>query len=143
MCDSRYGGYFHSVNRDGSLKASCKYVCGRAFVLCSLAAYYRPTGDSETKRLARECLEFLETHAHDDPYRKHFPCADRTGAVVSKQSCENNQHASGHLLETLVGLYRVPPDLPKRRELRRRLDSLASNVVGQTGRRGGSEYQGA
>ncbi len=69
MWDREHGGFYWSVNNDGSEAVeSQKHLYGQGFGLYALAEYIRASKDPEAIALAKELFALLEAKAHDEEY---------------------------------------------------------------------------
>lgn len=77
MWDHESGGFFWSVNNDGSAPVGeQKHMYGQGFGLYALAEYIRASHDPEAVKLAKELFTLMETKAHDEEfggYLEFFP----------------------------------------------------------------------
>lgn len=124
--DSRNGGHYLSVYRDGRPIDKRKYVYAEAFALYGLVAYYQATRSMPALSLAKAQYEILEKHAHDPIH----------GGVLEKFSedwkplsagnvCRKSFNTHLHIFEAYASLYLVWPD----NRLRQRLDELITIIT--------------
>ena len=119
MWDSKQGGFFNLVDRQGNvLKAKkanriIKEAYGNAFALYALSAYAHLTNDTSALELAKKTFLWLDKHSYDPEYSGYFQFLEVDGTPL-KQGFQGvpakDQNSSIHLLEALTELYRVWPD---------------------------------
>src|SRR5688572_17518164 len=130
MWDKTNGGFYTLVDRKGNVKDGAgKTAYGNAFGLYASAAWYRASGDNNALRLAKDCFEWLERHAHDPILKGYYQDllpdgtpAKRTAANPSTSTVGyKDQNSSIHLLEAFTELYSVWPDPLVRQRLQEML----------------------
>jgi cellobiose epimerase len=116
--DPKYGGYVWSITVDGRPLDESKQVYLHSFVLYSLAAYHRATGDTEALAKAKNLYALLESKAHDPKHGGYFEVFTqqwtRGGLFPPKSvvgpSHPKSQNTNLHMMECLAELLRVWPD---------------------------------
>jgi len=69
MWDHEHGGFFWSVDHDGSSPVSAvKHMYGQGFGLYALSEYIRASKDPEAVQLAKDLFTLMETKAHDEQF---------------------------------------------------------------------------
>ncbi|GMH40173.1 hypothetical protein BSKO_08077 [Bryopsis sp. KO-2023] len=133
MLDPVNGGYYWSIDNQGNIKDSRKFMYGQAFVLYSFATYFKASGDSKAKNLALDLFRVLVNKAQDTEtgmggWFEHFT-ADWT---VLRNGNENDPvaphglktaNAILHILEGLIPLLEVSGDDQVRSILERTVDT--------------------
>jgi mannose-6-phosphate isomerase len=102
--DARNGGWYFSVQPDGTPHDRTKDCYGHAFVLFAMAYAHRALGGSEPLELAERTLEVLERR-FAEPNFGGFVEAARDDWEVLVRTRRQNPHM--HLLEALLALQRA------------------------------------
>ena len=134
MWDSKFGGFYDLVDREGKVlnqsgfglpdeKQVIKNAYGNAFAIYGLTAYYKVSKDTAALNLAEKTFNWLEKHSHDPEYGGYFQYLSRNG-IPFKEGYHGvppkDQNSSIHILEAYTELYSVWPD----NKLKERLTSL-------------------
>jgi mannose/cellobiose epimerase-like protein (N-acyl-D-glucosamine 2-epimerase family) len=98
--DPRHGGFFFTLDLEGSPLDRRKDLYGHAFALFALAAYHTVNGDPEALALARETQAVLDRHlAVPGGWFASFAAEDWSGRAVALA-----QNPQMHLLEAYLAL---------------------------------------
>lgn len=112
--DTEFGGYFWSLNADGSVANDKKQVYAQAFGVYALVAYYQLTGEQQALDDAMACFELIERHCIDREQEGYFEAYTREwGKMDDVRLSEKdlnfpktmNTHL--HVLEAYTSLYQV------------------------------------
>lgn len=143
MWDSKYGGFYWLVERDGTpvKNDSLKTAYGNAFGIYALTAYYEFSKDPEALQLAKDAFMWLEQHSHDHEYKGYYQHLTREGIVVPRdrstpstaETGYKDQNSSIHLLEAFTDLYKVWQDPLLKERLREMLFLIRDKIVTPTG----------
>ena len=127
MWDSRWGGFYDLVTREGKPIEEdgriIKRAYGNSFAIYGLAEYAEVSGDTVALHLAQETFRWLETHSYDPLHGGYFQFLERDGTPLEKGwrgVAPKDQNSTIHLLEAFTRLYEVWPDTT----VRKRLDEL-------------------
>ncbi len=133
MWDAREGGWFWRLTRRGEAPGNerlAKHAYGISFGIYACAAYHIATKDAEAVELARDAVQWLDRHGHDDEHGGYFEFFEPDGARIMAGPPDRdlmgnpvgyktmNSHI--HLLEAFTELYRARPDP----DIRKRLEEL-------------------
>lgn len=112
--DARHGGYYWSVNADGSPGRDKKQVYAQSFVIYGLSAYYRLTRDAEALDAALACFELIEKHCVDTGGQGYYEACtrewDRIEDVRLSEKDLNSPKTMNthlHIVEAYTSLYQV------------------------------------
>jgi len=141
MWDSKHGGFYTLVARQGDVLDSGKTAYGNAFGIYALAAYYHMSNDTAALSLAQKAFRWLEGHSHDPVHKGYFQHMDRSGTPLMRTPKTNSkaetgykdQNSSIHLLEAFTALYQVWPDALLRDRLAEMLYLIRDVIVTKKG----------
>lgn len=141
MWDSKRGGFYTLVTRQGDVLDSSKTAYGNAFGIYALAAYYHMSNDTAALNLAQRAFRWLERYSHDPVHKGYFQHLDyrgtpivRTPEINSKaETGYKDQNSSIHLLEAFTALYQVWPDALVRDRLAEMLYLIRDVIVTRKG----------
>jgi mannobiose 2-epimerase len=119
MWDSKLGGFFNLVDREGNVLKSgksgriVKEAYGNAFAIYGLSAYARVSGDTTALALAKKAFLWLDRHSYDPQFGGYFQFLEADGTPIKNGFNgvpPKDQNGSIHLLEAFTELYHVWPD---------------------------------
>ncbi len=134
--DVQHGGFFWSVNADGTVKRDRKQVYGQAFAIYALSEYHAATGDRRALDQAVAVLLLLERHARERVHggyleafaRDWSPIADMRLSEVD-QNDPKSQNTMLHVMEAYTRLLQVWPDAGLRVALRELVEVMMARIV--------------
>lgn len=121
------GGFWWTVDANGSPESENKVVYGQAFAIYGLAQYHRATGDPTALRLALDTFTRLEAVGRDREFGGYYEAVDRewTHPLIQALSdvdtpCSKSMNTNLHVLEAYSTLFQATD----RAEVREALESL-------------------
>jgi len=134
--DGEHGGYYWSVNADGTVARDRKQVYGQAFAIYALTAYHSATGRREPLDEAIALHRLIEVRAREPRHggyleafdRRWQPIADmRLSAVDLNEPKSQNTHL--HIMEAYTTLLRAWPDAGLRRALHELVELMLARIL--------------
>ncbi len=98
------GGFVHKMHTQGGVADATFDLYDNAFALLALAAFYRATGEASVMKVAHRTLDAIETRLS----RSNGP-GYRSTDLPDDDVLRQNPHM--HLLEALLALHEVSPDI--------------------------------
>lgn len=135
--DKQNGGWFWSVNGDGTPRERQKHLYGQSFAIYALAEYGRAFNDRKAVARALETFRLIDAKAHDPRggYREKFTAdwqPDEKSTMISPPNTKSmNTHI--HLLESYTALLRVSKDPVVRERLEELLRLCIERITTQEG----------
>lgn len=114
--DKKNGGFYWSLNADGSPLDTKKQAYAEGFIIYGLSEYYRATGNQKAIELAEQTYRLIEKHYRDSKDGGYIealtadwqPIADvRLSDKEDNSPKTMNTHL--HIIEPYVNLYRAKP----------------------------------
>ncbi len=140
--DKKNGGFYWSLNADGSPLDTKKQAYAQGFMIYGLSEYYRLTGDSHAYTLAYETYELIEKHFRDRTNGGYIEAlaADWTPMADVRLSDKDentpksmNTHL--HILEPYTNLYRAKADARLKESIQHCIDIFTDKIINaETGR---------
>jgi mannobiose 2-epimerase len=130
MRDAQHGGYFFSVNPDGTPRDPRKLIYGQAFVIYALVEWFRASGERAALVDAMGLFHEIRRRAHDGRNRgwvEHFerdwtPLPARAPNAIVEVAGLKSANTHLHVLEAFSELYRETRDAEVRRDLEEALE---------------------
>jgi mannobiose 2-epimerase len=133
--DEQYGGAYWQVGPQGPLQVQ-KKTYGQAFVIYSLAEYYRLVQKPEPLMMAAEVFDYLDTYVLDKEYGGYLEVCERNWALSDKQqlseedlTAPKSMNTHLHLLEAFTEFYSVRPEPKVGRRLREILALFRQHIL--------------
>ncbi len=134
--DATHGGFFWSINADGSVRRDRKQVYGQAFAIYALGEYHAATGDRAAFDQAVTVFRLLEEKVRDRKDGGYFeafardwsPIADMRLSTVD-QNDPKSQNTLLHVMEAYTRLLALRPDAALRAALHDLVEIMLTRVV--------------
>jgi mannobiose 2-epimerase len=134
--DADHGGFYWSINANGSMRRDRKQVYGQAFAMYALAEYHAATGLLAPLDAAVALFRLLEEKAREQVHggyleafaRDWSPIADMRLSEVD-QNDPKSQNTMLHVMEAYTRLLGVWPDTALRAALRTLVELLVTRVL--------------
>ncbi len=134
--DELNGGFYWSLNPDGTLLDGKKQVYGQAFAIYALSEYYKATCNEEALELAKATYQLLEKYSYDEVYTGYIEAHDQAwGLIADLRLSEKDQNEKKsmnthlHVIEAYANLYRVWPSGPLKNAIVQLLDNFREHIV--------------
>lgn len=137
--DRENGGYFWSLNADGSVLDDKKQVYAQGFAIYALAAYYELTHKPQALEAAMACFELIETHCVDRQQQGYWEAYTRSWGEIddirlSEKDLDYPKTMNTHLhvLEAYTKLYQVHKNEAVRQALSYGIDLFDTYMIDRT-----------
>lgn len=134
--DETNGGFFWSLNPDGTLLDGKKQVYGQAFAIYALSEYYKATRNEEALELAKATYQLLEKYSYDEVYTGYIEAHDQAwGLIADLRLSEKDQNEKKsmnthlHVIEAYADLYRVWPNESLKNAIIQLLNNFREHIV--------------
>ncbi len=134
--DAKHGGFYWSINADGSVLRDRKQIYGQAFAIYALSEYHAATAQREPLGQAIALFRLLEQHARERQHggyleafaRDWSPVADRRLSSAD-QNDPKSQNTMLHMMEACTRLLEVWPDPGLRLALRGLVEVMLTDIL--------------
>ena len=137
--DCNAGGYFWSIQADGTVLRDRKQVYGQAFAVYALAEYYAASNVKEALDEAITVFRLIETKARDVALGGYFEAFDRDWQPIDDMrlsavdlNAPKSQNTLLHVMEAYTNLLLVWPDETLHRALANLVEIMLQRVVGES-----------
>ncbi len=134
--DGAHGGFYWSINADGSVYRDRKQVYGQAFAIYALSELHAASGRREPLELAIATFRLLEAHARDHTHGGYLEALARDWTAIADlrlserdQNDPKSQNTMLHVMEAYTRLLGVWPDAGLRLALRDIVDLMLTRIV--------------
>ena len=134
--DKQYGGFYWSIDRNGSIVDNKKQVYGIAFCLYGFSEYYKATNNDEALQHAKKCFTCIEQYSFDKNKGGYLEAFARDWEFIgdlrlsAKDANEKktmNTHL--HVLEAYTNFYRIWKDEKLRNSIKLLLENFSDHIV--------------
>jgi len=134
--DRKHGGFYWSINADGTVRRDRKQIYGQAFAIYALSEYHATTGNRAPLDLAIATYRLIESHAREPRHggyleafaRDWSPIADMRLSEID-QNDPKSQNTLLHIMEAYTNLLRVWPDAGLKTALTELVGIMLTKVV--------------
>jgi mannobiose 2-epimerase len=134
--DDLYGGYYWSLNADGSPRDTKKQIYAQAFVIYALTEYYKITLNASVLKKAIDLFHLIEAHSFDKNKNGYIEARNREWnemADIRLSEKDMNEKKSMnthlHILEAYSNLYRVWKDEFLRNQLKNLIWLFINKII--------------
>jgi mannobiose 2-epimerase len=110
--DSSNGGFYWSLEANGTVLDGKKQIYGQAFAIYGLAEYYKASQDEQALTLAQETFQLIEQHSFDPVHLGYIDAFDQNWQAISDlRLSEKDLNAAKsmnthlHVIEAYANLY--------------------------------------
>jgi mannobiose 2-epimerase len=130
--DTKHGGWFWKVKRDGSEMDNGKVVYGQSFAIYAFAEYFRATGDRRGLDYASRTFDLLQKYAADTLRGGYYENLERDWTVAPSGFCAGDRKGLDthmHLMEAFTTLYAASGEEIHRRKLLEMIELIVKRMV--------------
>lgn len=134
--DEKFGGYYWSLNPDGSPAETKKQIYAQAFVIYALSEYYKVTKDQEVLRKAVELYHLIEKYSFDQVKNGYIEARSREWSELadirlSEKDMNEKKSMNTHLhvLEAYANLYLVWKDTDLKKQLENLIHIFSDMII--------------
>jgi len=130
--DTRHGGFFWQLNRDGSLADPAKLVYGESFAIYALSEFFLAYGDKTALSYAEKTFELLQIHAADTQnggYYENIEADWRLSPFGASAGDRKSLDIHMHLMEAFTTLYKATGKEIHARKFREVMGLILSRMV--------------
>lgn len=135
-----YGGYYWSINPDGSPLNTRKQIYGQAFALYALAEYHRiikPTGEYDlVMEQAKAVFYWIEKYSYDTQHQGYWEAVSSDGSALADlrlsardRNDPKTMNTHLHILEAYANFYRIWPDALLHQQLKGLIDLFLDKII--------------
>ncbi len=132
MWDTKYGGFFWTVDRKGNVKIDKKILYGFSFAMYSLSEYSLATGDRRGLEYAEKTFDLVQKYCADTMYGGYFEMFERNWDLCGPGSGGGDRKTLDvhmHLMEAFTTLYECSRRSVHRRKLIEDIDLLIKRIL--------------
>lgn len=134
--DSKNGGYFWSLNPDGSPKDTKKQIYAQAFVIYGLSEYYKVTREPEVLEKAIDLFRLIEEKSFDKEKNGYIEARNREWVSMDDirlserdMNVAKSMNTHLHILEAYGNLYRVWKDPYLKKQLENLISIFTNTII--------------
>lgn len=131
MWDTKYGGFFWTTDRKGTVHIDKKIGYGLSFCIYSLSEYTLATGDPIGLEYAEKVFDALQVYAVDTMYGGYFEMFERDWMLCGPGAGGGDRKTLDfhmHLMEALTTLYEASGKEIHRRKLEESIELLIHRI---------------
>jgi mannobiose 2-epimerase len=134
--DLKEGGFYWSVNSDGSKLADKKQVYGQAFVIYALSEYFRASGNGNALAIAKSTFVLLEKYSFDAKHMGYIEALTADWHAMEDlrlsdkdQNDKKSMNTHLHIIEAYANLYLVWPDPKLKTAVKQLLANFKEHII--------------
>ena len=134
--DREFGGFFWSIDADGTPVQDRKQIYGQAFAIYALTEYHRATGLKEPLDQAKVLFQLIEKCGRDPQAGGYFEAFSREWKYIEDMRLSvvdlnepKSQNTHLHVMEAYTNLMRVWPDAAVRQSQSELLDVMLNRIL--------------
>lgn len=134
--DEPNGGFYWSLNPDGTLLDGKKQVYGQAFAIYALSEYYKATQNQQALELAKVTYQLLEKYSYDEVYTGYIEAHDQAWGLIADlrlskkdQNEKKSMNTHLHVIEAYANLYSVWPNGALKNAIVQLLNNFREHIV--------------
>lgn len=119
--DTKYGGFYWLLNRDGSVKDPSKLTYGQGFAIYALSEYYIQFKDEWALEYACKGFDCLQKYSTDTLYGGYYENVEEDWSISPSGDYAGDRKSLDihmHLLETYTTLYKASKEEIHKRKLK-------------------------
>lgn len=132
MWDTRYGGFFWTVDRAGEVEIDKKILYGQSFAVYSLSEYFLAVGDPLGLEYAELVFDLMQKYAADTLYGGYYEMFERNwdlGEAGSGGGDRKTLDVHMHLMEAFTNLLEADGRNVYRRKLEEIIALLTTRIL--------------
>lgn len=130
--DTKYGGFFWQVHRDGTVADSSKLTYGESFAIYALSEYALRYQNQEALDYAEKTFELLQLYAADTKYGGYYENLEADWSVSQGGAWAGDRKSLDihmHLMEAFTTLYEATGKEIHRRKLEESIGLILDHMV--------------
>jgi mannobiose 2-epimerase len=132
MWDEKYGGFYWTADREGTIKTDKKILYGLSFSIYALSEYTLATGDPRGIKYAEEVFDLIQKYSTDTMFGGYFEMFERNWDLCGPGSGGGDRKTLDfhmHFMEALTTLYECTKKQVHLRKLKEVIDTLTQRML--------------
>ena len=143
--DTKHGGFYWQVQRDGSVMDAAKLTYGLGFAVYALSEYAKAYEDQTVLKVACETFDAIQKYTCDTRYGGYYENMDNDWSIACDENGGDRKSLDihMHLLEAFTTLAEITKEEIHRRRLKEVLDLIMDHMVNHEHGYGYSQFDTA